>query len=329
MRKIILALLLTIFINANTDFSVLAQTPKERAKKEKALLKKRVKLEKKQLKEDIAEIEKNLDLLNEYSNKHDIEKIMTFYDKSYVSFDGFNYETFKEMLSETFKIYSDISYVSEITNIHINNDKAVVNLMDKTTATIVNPPENKEDSNTINEVNTGILAGECNYAIHLERKNDKWKIVSDNIINEITSIKYGSAKDLKMELIAPTKISLDEEYCLSLKMQPEKGYRIIASLGREEILYPNVEPKEVFRKLPKDGILERVVKSNKTGFNEYAIASVGVTKMDIADDFSAIEFKMTGLAFLMQRVNLYNKVNPIRETEEKTNGTKTNTDTKG
>lgn len=265
---------------------------------------------------DIKEIKKLLKQLVEYSNEHNVEKVATLYDKKYRSFDGFKYDTFVKMLKETFEVYENLTYKSSVKDIILYEDKAVVNLIDTTTATLSSKKDDKKQQLALPDINTGHLRGECNYAIYLQKINDEWKITGDNVISEVTSIKYGSAKEYPMEFSAPLTVPYDSEYCLTLKMKQKKGDKVVASLGKEEILYPSAEPKDVFRKLPKDGILERVVRSNKKGFNEYAIASVGITKMDVAQDFSIIEFKMTGLAFLMQRVNLYQDINPTREVKE-------------
>ncbi len=268
-------------------------------------------------KKDINEIKNVLSLLTKYSNEHDPKKIATLYDKNYRSFDGFKYDTFLKMLNETFEVYDDITYESDIKSINLYADKAVVNLIDTTRATLTSKSaKEKAEKLSDSSLSTGHLEGECNYAIYLQKINNEWKIIADNVISEVTSVKYGSAKEYPMEFAAPLSVPGDSEYCLTLKMQPPKGTKVVASLGKEEILYPSAEPEDVFRKLPKDGILERIVRSNKNGRNEYAIASVGITKMDIAQDFSAIRFKMTGLAFLMQRVNLYTDINPIREVKE-------------
>ena len=268
--------------------------------------------------EDIKEIKKVISLLNKYSNEHDSEKLATLYDKKYRSFDGFNYDTLIKMFNETFDAYENLSYKSDLQSINFYGDKAVVNLVD-TTEAIISSKNRKMQVEKIPadiDLRTGYLEGVCNYAIYLQKINDEWKIIGDNIISEVTSVKYGSARKYPMEFIAPLDVAKDSEYCLTLKMPIKRGNSIAASLGKEKIMYPSVEPEDVFRKVPKDGILERVVRSNKDGFNEYAIASVGITNALISPDFTSLTIKMTGLAFLMQRVNLYNDINPVSEVKE-------------
>ena len=83
--------------------------------------------------------------------------------------------------------------------------------------------------------------------------------------------------------------------------------------GNEKIINPPETSEPIFRKLSTDGILERIVRSNKIGKNEYAMASVGFTRANVADDFSSISFRMSGLAFVLKRVNM----NPLAENEVK------------
>lgn len=317
MKKILTALIVLTMLSSDAwAFSLFKKESSQNQNPIKALFSKKAdeidEFETRQ--SDIREIKNVLKLLTKYSNAHNADKTITLYDESYRSFDGFDYNTFKKMLNETFEAYEDITYKSNVQSINLYGDKAVVNLIDKTTATLQSKSmREKVKKITDSDLNSGLLEGECNYSIYMQKINNQWKIIGDNVISEVTSVKYGSAKEYPMEFLAPITIPKDKEYTLTLKMPVEKDIKVIASLGKEAILYPSAEPEDVFRALPKDGILERIVRSNKSGYNEYAMASVGIIKRDIAKDFSVIQLKMTGLAFLMQRVNLYTELNPVRE----------------
>ena len=77
----------------------------------------------------------------------------------------------------------------------------------------------------------------------------------------------------------------------------------IASIGQEKITYPQINAEEVFRKLPKDGMLERVFKANKNNFNEYTVASVGITRANVAKN-NEIKLMVTGLGYVITRTNI-------------------------
>ena len=212
------------------------------------------------------------------------------------------------MVEETFSAYSDIKYTTKIKNISITENWAAVQVSDKTTASL----PNKDFDNP-----NGELFGLCDYTVYLKKYNDSWKIVSDHVNYEETTLKYGEAKNYKIDFEAPLVVKKGQDYDLTLQMEPPKGIFVVATLGKEEVLYPPKKPKDAFRKLPSEGILERVVKANTNNHNEYATASVGFTKLTVEeDDIMQIKFKMSGMAFIMKRVSVISE-NPKSESIKK------------
>lgn len=57
--------------------------------------------------------------------------------------------------------------------------------------------------------------------------------------------------------------------------------------------------------------MERVVKANNNGINEYSLASVGITEISLNEEKTAINYQMSGIAFLMKRVNIYTNKNTV------------------
>ena len=85
-------------------------------------------------------------LLNEYNramDKHDIEKIKTFYDENYKSSDGFKLNDLVSMLEKTYGAYQNIKYKTKINNISTCNDWALVQMSDTTSAKVY-PAEDKK-----------------------------------------------------------------------------------------------------------------------------------------------------------------------------------------
>lgn len=248
---------------------------------------------------DTIAVKKTLEDLNKYTNEKNIEEIKNIYDKNFYSGDSFDYESYIKMVEETFAVYSEIKYKSKIKNISVTDDWAIVQMSDKTTATLMN--QDFDDPK-------GELEGYCDYTLYLRKYNDKWKIISDHVEYEETSLKYGEAKNYKMDFISPLIAEKGKSYDITLKMLPPKGTFVVATLGKEEIIYPPQKPKDAFRKLPAEGILERVVVANTKGNNEYASASIGFTKLSIEDDeIMRIKLKMSGMAFIMKRINIINE----------------------
>lgn len=266
-----------------------------------------------QQKTDKAQIRELFKNLNKYSNEHNADAIKKFYSKDYISYDGFDYNAFFASVDETFKSYPDISYKSKIKSINVVGNQASVELIDTTTSekqaatqAIIN------NSPVLNKEITGRMESRCHYVTYLRKNAGEWQIYSDNIITEETSIKYGKAFDIDMDISSPMIAKEGEEYCISLnvKNKPE-GALILASLSREEIKYPPSAPVDKFKKIPSDGTLERVVTANKKGMNEYSMASIGITEISLNEEKTAINYEMSGVAFLMKRVNIYGERNAV------------------
>ena len=86
-----------------------------------------------------------------------------------------------------------------------------------------------------------------------------------------------------------------------------KNAMAIASIGREEITFPQSKNEEVFRNFPNDNILERMFYANKNGKNKYNVASIGLSKSEV-EGFGKLKVYLAGIAFILTRVNVENEV---------------------
>lgn len=283
MKKIALFFIIfNLFILPSHSFELIKKTPKMEIK---SLIKKH----------------------NKALSNHDVEKIKSFYDESYKSTDGFNLDDMSKMLEQTYSAYKNIKYQTKITSINASNDWALVQLKDKTTA-IVYPTEIKE----IKKEKMGRLVGTSVYNMYLKKIDGAWKIVQDDILLEETSLKYGIANKINMDLITPLQVKNNQEYDLSLKIDKPDNIIALASISREEIVYPPQDYKEKFRKIPEIGELERVVRANNNNKDEYAVASIGLTKVTVNEAQTKARIEVLGLAYLMKRVNM-NKISSNNE----------------
>jgi hypothetical protein len=233
-----------------------------------------------------------------YANAYNFDGLKSLYADSYVNSDGLNKDIYFNLIKKTWESYPDIKYKADIKNIEINQNLAVVEVIEDAIATT------DSKSGIVNE--KGLLESTSNSVYYLERINNEWQITSDHIISEKTFLRYGSAKEIQVDLTAPQQIFANTNYTSSLKIEPPKESLIIASIGQEKITYPQITAEEVFRRLPDDGILERVFKSNDKNINEYAVASFGVTKAEVSRG-TEIKIYVTGLGFVMSRVNVIPK----------------------
>lgn|SRR5574344_496617 len=230
-----------------------------------------------------------------YSNSYDFENLKQTYAENYVNSDGLNRKIYFELIGKTWEAYPDIKYTAKVQNISVNGTTAVVNVHETAVATT------KATSGLLRD--KGLLKSESDSIYYLEKFKNDWLITSDHIIFERTSLTYGMAKNCKFILSAPVLMPSNTLYTASLKLIPPKDTFVIASIGQEQITYPQVNAEDVFRKLPESGILERVFTSNNKNLNEYAVASFGLTKAAIKNG-KEIKIYVTGLGFTMLRVNV-------------------------
>ena len=70
--------------------------------------------------------------------------------------------------------------------------------------------------------------------------------------------------------------------------------------------------------MPDDNILERIFTSNTDNVNEYAVASIGITRAENYTD-NQIRIYMGGLAFIMTRINIIPENKFIKFDEKEAN----------
>ena len=235
-----------------------------------------------------------------FANKYDLKGLKTLYSPNFVNSDGFTKDIYFKLIDETWKTYPDIVYSTEIKNIEFSENYASVLVEETAVAT---SQENIGDFTAVGELYS---TSKCIY--YLEKQGTKWLINSEKILEETSSLKYGDARYVNMELSAPNQTGSGKYYTATLKVDAPKDSVVVASINKENIVFPQTKTDEAFRKLPDNNILERFFISNNKNVNEYTVASVGITR---AENYSAdkIRVYMGGLAFIMTRVNVVPKNN--------------------
>ena len=311
MKRIILLFLIAIFFTpasfASDNYIAYADksSTKTSAKQSQALEK---------------EVKYTLRKLIFYTNTYKKENLEALYADNYINADGFDKKIYFELVQKTWNLYPDIKYTMDIKDIKIIGNTAIAYVDEYAYASTT---ENVEETSIKGKLKS---FSECIY--YLEKVGDNWLITSDNIVDEKTSLTYGEANNLDVELIVPQLVNNNKEYTASLKIKvPDKNMFVIASIGQEQITYPQVNSEEVFRKLPESGILERVFRANKNNFNEYTVASLGITRANVIEKNNKKEIKLviTGLGYIITRTNVipqkdFSKVkkNEQKETPAKT-----------
>ena len=167
-----------------------------------------------------------------YANGYNLDGLKTLYADNYINADGLSRDIYFDLIKKTWESYPDIKYGIEIKNIEINSNNAVAQVVENAIATTTS------QSGIVHE--KGLLESTSSSVYYLEKINNKWLITSDHIISEKTFLRYGAAKSLQIDLIAPSQISADAPYTASLEIQAPRNSLIIASVGKENITYPQV-----------------------------------------------------------------------------------------
>lgn len=226
-----------------------------------------------------------------YANNTNFEKFIKTYDSKYTNSDGFNLDVYSNLIKDIWNTYDNIKYGIDISKIDIQGNKATVDLVETSYAKL-----------KMNDAYDGELKSNANTIYYLEKKNGAWKVVSDKVVNETTTMLYGNAKDLEINLTVPQEIEANKEYCATLEFTPPKETIAIASIASDIVEYPQKPTKEVFRALPEDNILERLFTSNDQNVNEYVVASIGLTKTSVCN--LNINLSLTGFGYAIKRVNV-------------------------
>lgn len=287
MKKKLSVLLITALL-----FSVAASLPSQAG----ILAVQKAKIEQNRIKKSTYNDIKNvIDQQSVYTNKYDLKGLATLYAKDFVNSDGFNKDVYFKLIEETWKTYPDITYKTEIKNIEFSDNYATVFTNEVAIAT------SQEEIGDLTAIGELYSTSQCVY--YLEKQGAKWLINSEKIIEETSTLKYGDARYINIELNAPKQIGANKDYTTTLKVDAPKDSVVIASINKENIVYPQTKSDDAFRKMPDDNILERVFLSNKDNVNEYAVASIGITRAENYTD-NQIRVYMGGLAFIMTRINV-------------------------
>ena len=254
------------------------------------------------------DVKRVIDQQTVYTNKYDLDGLSSLYAKEFVNSDGFDKEVYFKLIKETWETYPDISYKTQINKIEVGENYATVYVDEVAVAT---SKETVEDLTVIGELYS---TSKCVY--YLEKQGSKWLISSEKVLDETSTLKYGDARYADIKLNVPKQIGAGKEYTASLNVVTPVNSVIIASISKENIVYPQTKSEDAFRKLTDNSVLERVFTSNKNNVNEYAVASVGVTRAESVSDTQA-RIYMGGLAFIMTRINVIPENKFIQTESEK------------
>lgn len=248
-------------------------------------------------------VEKLLKSQVRYANRTNFDKFINTYDDKYMNSDGFNLEVYSKLVRDIWNTFDNIKYGIEIKKIDIDGNKATVELVETSFAEL-----------EMTKAYDGELKSIANTIYNLEKKENGWKVVSDTVLDETTSMLYGNAKDLDIKLTVPSSIEANTDYIATLEFTPPNETLAIASIASDIVEYPQKKTEEVFRALPEDNILERIFTSNTKNTNEYIVASIGLTKTSVCN--LDLKLSLTGFGYTIKRVNVIHNNNGANDVKD-------------
>jgi len=283
MKKIFAILAIILFLNINVSADAGYVSDKRSAIKTYM-----------QVRADKKAIKNVINLQNKYASKYDYDSMFALYSEDFVSADGFDKNTYFELIKDTWKSYPDITYTTNIKDICVDKDSATVSVHETSSAATTQMEDGAKLYGELNSYSNG--------KYFLKKGENGWLITGEVIADEKSVLKYGDMRYVDVDLNSPRIVKPGEYYTATLTVDAPDDSVVVASIGRDNITYPQEQAENVFRKLPTDKILERMFFANKDGKNEYNVASVGMTKSKI--EGGNIELYLAGIGFVMTRVNV-------------------------
>lgn len=260
-----------------------------------------------ELKNTEKEIKSLFALQTKYSNAHDYEKLEDFYADKYRNSDAFDKNTTFKIIKDNYELYPDLKMATKINKMDVNGDFATVDVYEYAEAKDIQ----REDLEL-----KGHLEAFAHTIYYLEKIDGKWLITAEQAIEENNSIIFGEAQYLDLKLTAPMIVGAGESYSSTLEINnlPRQAL-LMGSITQSPAIFPLQEEEESFRVL-EDLELERIFIANKKNINEYNIASIGITRGHPIPD-GGVKLYMSGVAFMMTRVNVIPENNYCKIEDEK------------
>lgn len=244
---------------------------------------------------EIKQIKKLFKLHSYYANNHDIQSLKTLYYDNYINNDGYNKDSYFKTVEETWEECKDLTYTTNIISIAPNGDHADVTVEEKAVGTMFDKVESMAVAGELHAISHSIY--------HLIRINNKWLISGETMLSDKSYLLYGDARFMNIDIHAPNQVSSGEAYTISLDIDKDDDTVVVGSIEHDPVTYPSEIPNAPLRTVPKTNVLERIIKANTDNINEYAVASLAISKSKL-DKFNNFRVYLAGLACIMQRVNV-------------------------
>jgi ketosteroid isomerase-like protein len=238
------------------------------------------------------------DLINA-SNKHDLDGVLKHYSLTFTSGDSLSLKDVRGLIQDTWQMFPDIHYDSQVLEIRTSGNWATVESIDTATATAKIDPVVSNKPGNMKSRSRGML--------YLHKVGKQWEILSDATLYEKATIIYGPFDGINIDVESPEQVFAGDSYTAKVKVGVPSGNIAFATLSQEPLTYPQHASKDKFRTLSSDKTdLERIFKANNTNNNEVITATVGFTEIG-QDEQERPTINLKGIMTVVKRVNVIPK----------------------
>lgn len=238
------------------------------------------------------------DLINA-SNKHDLDGVLKHYSANFTSGDSLSLKDVRGLIQDTWQMFPDIHYDSQVLEIRTSGNWATVESIDTASATAKIDPVVSNKPGAMKSRSRGML--------YLHKVGKQWEILSDATLYEKATIVYGPFESINIDVESPEQVFAGDSYTAKVKVGVPTGNIAFATLSQEPLTYPQHASKDKFRTLSADKTdLERIFKANNTNNNEVITATVGFTEIG-QDEQERPTINLKGIMTVVKRVNVIPK----------------------
>lgn len=260
--------------------------------------------------QDMASVRALLQDLTDASNRHDLVAVLKHYAPTFTSGDSLSLKDIRGLVQDTWQMFPDIHYNSQILEIRVSGNWAAVESIDTANATTKIDPAISDKPGTMKSRSRGLL--------YLHRVGKGWEILSDDTLYEKATITYGPFESVAIDVETPEQVFAGEPYTAKVTVGIPTGNIAFATITQEPLTYPQHTGKDKFRTLSTDRTdLERIFKANTTNNNEVVTATVGFTEIG-QDEQERPTISLKGIMTVVKRVNVipkstYKEVNAAQQ----------------
>jgi len=295
MRKIVFPLCLIALLAAPLNSNLTAQAAAKATMPAPAMHVENAKTDN----QDMAAVQELLRDLITASNKHDLEGVLKHYAPDFTSGDSLSLKDVRGLIQDTWQMFPDIHYDSQVLEIRTSGNWATVESIDTATTTAKIDPVVSNKPGSMKSRSRGML--------YLHKIGKQWEILSDATLYEKATIIYGPFDNVNIDVESPEQVFAGDSYTAKVRVGIPSGNIAFATLSQEPLTYPQQASKDKFRALSSDKTdLERIFKANTTNNNEVITATVGFTEIG-QDDQERPTINLKGIMTVVKRVNVIPK----------------------